>query len=375
MRNIFNILKVFVKHWYRRKSTIFWTILFPVLLIMIFGSIFGNMGSSKMTLYIQNQDTEDNSYTEMSTALINALNSTDLFDIHKVNVTQNLDEVLKGVSNPRALIIPKGFSRELQDAIRSKDNSPPKVILKRDTSQVSDPALGLINTAIRQFSTYLMVGDTRPLIDIQEEGGQKGFRYIDFFIPGVIGMSVMTTGLMGAVSINTEYRINGVLRKLATTPISKLDWVLGIVLYEMLIAFLSAAIIIGLGYLPISIFNAKISLNIYAVLMIVAGTLVFPGMGMILARFVKDPSTADAAANALAFPMMFLSGTFFPMEMYPDILKQIAQVLPLTYFNNGLRAAMVDNQLDIALTNMTIVMILAAISIIVGTLVTNWREK
>lgn len=369
------ILRVFVKHWYRRKSTVFWTILFPLLLITLFGSIFGNMGSSKMTLYVQNQDVENGNPTPLSNTLIDALNRTTVFDIQKVNASQNINEVLKGVSNPRALIIPQGFSQELQAARSSNDKPAPKIILKRDASQVNDPARSIIDTTIRQFSNYLMLGDARQLVTVQEEADQRGFRYIDFFIPGVIGMSVMTSGLMGAVSINTEYRANGVLRKLATTPLSKLDWILAVVFYEMLIAFLSAGIIIGLGYLPISIFNAKISLNLPAALMIVAGTLVFPGIGMIIARFVRDPSTADAAANAITFPMMFLSGTFFPLEMYPDILKRIANVLPLTYFNNGLRAAMVDNQLDVAFTNIAIVMVLAVIAIVVGTLVTSWRER
>ncbi len=375
MRNIVNIVKVFVKHWYRRKSTIFWTILFPIMLMTIFGSIFSNMGESKLTLYIQNQDRDNGEYTGLSQALMDALNSTDAFDIHEVDASQNLDEVLKEASNPRALIIPQGFSQEIQDALYNKDSPATQVILRRDVSQISDPAPGIINTVIRQFSTHLIVGDTREVVTIEEEAGESGFRYIDFFLPGVIGMTVMTTGLMGAVSINTEYRINGVLRKLATTPISKLDWVLAVVLYEMLIAFLAAGIIIGLGYLPISIFNVQVSLTLPAVLLLFAGAFAFPGMGMILARFVRDPTAADASANAIAFPMMFLSGTFFPIEMYPDFLKSVAQILPLTYFNNGLRAAMVDNQPDIAITNTIIVVILAVIFIVIGTLVTSWREK
>ncbi len=375
MRNTVIIVKVFLKHWYRRKSTIFWTILFPILLITIFGSIFSNMGESRLTLYIQNQDVENGEYTPLSRTLTDALNRTDAFDIREIDAAQDLDEVLKEASTPRALIIPKGFERKIQEALLNNESPPINVTLKRDLSQMTDPALGVINTIIRQFSTHLMVGSTRQLVTLQEEAGGTGFRYIDFFIPGVIGMTVMTTGLMGAVSINTEYRMNGVLRKLATTPISKLDWVLGVVLYEMLIAFLAAGIIIGLGYLPISIFDVHVSLNIPTVLLLLAGSIAFPGMGMILARFVKDPTSADASANAIAFPMMFLSGTFFPIEMYPDFLKPVAQILPLTYLNDGLRAAMVDNRLDVAFTNAFIVGILAVIFIAAGILLTNWRER
>jgi ABC-2 type transport system permease protein len=369
------IVKVFLKHWYRRKSTIFWTILFPILLITIFGSIFSNMGQSKVTLYIQNLDVNDGQPTPMSQGLINALNSTDAFQLTLVNATQNLDDILNRASNPRALIIHEGFSQEVSDNLRSSIAPPAVLSLKLDMTQVADPAPGIINTVVRQFNTYLLVNSTREVVVVKEEAGKSGFRYIDFFIPGVIGMTIMTAGLMGAVNINTEYRMNGVLRKLATTPLSKIDWVLGVVIYEIIIAFISAGIIVGLGYLPFSIFDVHATLNLSAVLLIFAGTLAFPGMGMILARFVRDPTAADAAANAIAFPMMFLSGTFFPIDMYPEFLKPIANILPLTYLNNGLRAAMVNNQPDVAFTNAVLVMIIAVISISAGILLTNWREK
>ncbi len=369
------IVKVFLKHFYRRKSTLFWTIVFPILLITIFGSIFSNMGQSKVTLYIQNLDVKDGQPSRMSQGLINALNSTEAFQITLVNSTQNLDDILNRASNPRALIIHEGFSQEVATSLHSRDASPISLTLKRDMTQVADPAPGIINTVVRQFNTYLLVNSTREVVTVKEEAGRSGFRYIDFFIPGVIGMTIMTAGLMGAVNINTEYRMNGVLRKLATTPLSKIDWVLGVVIYEIIIAFVSAGIIVGLGYLPFSIFDVHASLNLPAILLIFSGTLAFPGMGMILARFVRDPTAADAAANAIAFPMMFLSGTFFPIDMYPDFLKPIANILPLTYLNNGLRAAMVNNQPEVAYANAALVMVIAVISICAGILLTNWREK
>ena len=375
MRKIGLILKVFVKHWYRRKSTVFWTILFPIIMISLFGSIFSNSGSSMMTLYVQNFDVENGKATRLSQALIDSFNQTNALDIHYVQPSQNLTEALKGVSSPRALIIQEGFNKELQEVLANQSRNTPKIILKRDASQLIDPALGLINTVIREFSVYLQVGSTKSIITLQEEADQKGFRYIDFFLPGVIGMNVMTTGIFGAVSLNTEYRSNGVLKKLSTTPISKFEWIVAVQLYQMIIAFISVAIIIGIGYLPLSMFSVKTTLNLMTIIMIFGGTLVFSGIGMIIAKYVRDPSTADAAANAITFPMMFLSGTFFQIEMYPDFLKSVSQILPLTYFNNGLRAAMVDNQPDIAFANTVILFAFAVAAISIGVLLTNWRDN
>jgi ABC-2 type transport system permease protein len=99
------------------------------------------------------------------------------------------------------------------------------------------------------------------------------------------------------------------------------------------------------------------------------------GMGMVIARFVKETDSADAAANAITFPMMFLSGSFFPLEMMPPFLREIAKVLPLTYLNNGLRDSMVYGNAQSALTNTAIVLVVGVAFIIIGSLITSWREE
>ena len=95
---------------------------------------------------------------------------------------------------------------------------------------------------------------------------------------------------------------------------------------------------------------------------------------MVIARFVKETDSADAAANAITFPMMFLSGSFFPLEMMPDFLREVAKVLPLTYLSDGLRDSMVYGNAESALYNTAIVLIVGLIFIVVGSLITNWRE-
>ena len=197
-------------------------------------------------------------------------------------------------------------------------------------------------------------------------------RFIDYFMPGVIGISLMSTGMFGAIGTNTRYRQNKVLRKLTTTPLTKLEWILGMVFYQMILSFISSGIIITLG---IIIFNVKIILDIYSLLIIMSGGLVFPGIGMLVARFVKNEESGDAAANAITFPMMFLSGTFFPLEGMPDFLQSFSKLLPLTYVNNGLREAMILGRPDIAFSNLVIILIMGIIFIILGAFVTTWREK
>jgi len=101
----------------------------------------------------------------------------------------------------------------------------------------------------------------------------------------------------------------------------------------------------------------------------------FSGIGMLLSGLVKDVEAASAIGNAIAFPMMFLSGAYWPVELMPDYMQTIAKALPLTYFSEGLRSAMVYRYTEGIIINMTIVSALAVIFIIIGSLVTRWKEK
>jgi len=123
-----------------------------------------------------------------------------------------------------------------------------------------------------------------------------------------------------------------------------------------------------------TIFNMKMTLDAISLLMVAMTSLMFTGLGMIIARFVKDPEGADAAANVITFPMMFLSGTFFQLSQMPQFLQTIAQVLPLTYVSEGLRAAMIFGQTEQAIVNTALVTILGIGFIVVGSLITKWEE-
>ena len=166
----------------------------------------------------------------------------------------------------------------------------------------------------------------------------RKYRFIEFFIPGIIAMAVMTASLFGTVNVNTELRQKGIIRKLSTTPITRTDWILSNILYQFMLAVISTTAMLLVSY---AVFDVKLQINAWLPLFIVLDVFTFVGIGMILTRIVKEAQSAAAAANAIIFPMMFLSGSFFPLEMMPRFLQTFARTLPLYYVNEGLRASMV----------------------------------
>lgn len=194
---------------------------------------------------------------------------------------------------------------------------------------------------------------------------------VDYYMPGLIAAFVMINGIIGLTNIATEFKRTGLTKRLSATPLTKLEWILGNVLSQTVLAVVLAAVMIVLG---ISIYHTVVTIDLYTALILLTGAILFSGIGMTLAGLVKDPEAAVGLGNAVAFPMMFLSGTFWPVAIMPGFLQALARVLPLTYFSEGLRDSMVVGNVYAALLNLGVTAAFAVAFIAIGAKVTRWRE-
>jgi ABC-2 type transport system permease protein len=124
----------------------------------------------------------------------------------------------------------------------------------------------------------------------------------------------------------------------------------------------------------ILVYGLNIHVNLLMIVLIIATSFLFTGLGMLIGRFVRDEESAGMAGGAITFPMMFLAGTFFPLEQMPEFLQSFARILPLYYVNEGLRNAMIYLKTDDALFHSIVVLIFASIFFIAGLLLTKWKE-
>jgi len=354
--------------WFRSKHTLFWTLAFPLLLMLLFGAIFSVSEDPRFDLHVQNQDIINGAPSPFSATFVDMLNETGVLNLKMVDPAEDTTEYIDEKGVERMLLIPEGFHQSCL-------NYNASIVLKMVPVEV-DTSSAIVSGIVEQIVEFFNIGTTGEQpparVTIESESlVSENYRFIDFFVPGLIGMTLMTTGIFGAIGWNTRNRELGILKKLATTPLSKFEWIIGVVLFEMVMCAVSTVAILTVGIL---VFNLRVLPNIYSIILIAAGAITFPGIGMVIARFVKETDSADAAANAVSFPMMFLSGSFFPLEMMPEFLREIAKVLPLTYLNNGLRASMVYGNASSALYNTAILLVVGIVFIIIGSLITNWRE-
>jgi ABC-2 type transport system permease protein len=142
-------------------------------------------------------------------------------------------------------------------------------------------------------------------------------------------------------------------------------------MYQFLLAVISTISILLVSY---AVFDVSLQLNFWLPVFVVLDVFAFVGIGMILTRVAKEAESAAAAANVIMFPMMFLSGTFFPVEMMPGFLQKLSRILPLYYVNEGLRASMIFVDNMVALRCSLIIGVFAAVVFVLGMMTTKWEE-
>ena len=361
-------LVVSVKSFYREMTAVFFRIAFPVILILVFGTIFMERENRIFDLDVQDLD-----QTKSSAELVKSIKLSGRFEIAQVAPAIDATRYAKDNKRNLVLIIPEGCEESLTDRMGLDDPN-----ISVTLTEIHDPSSFGVTTKMQVLNMVLaginheMSGEP-PLFKLSETSIlAKKYRFIEFFVPGIIAMAVMTASLFGAVNVNAELRQKGVIRKLSTTPITRTDWILSNVLYQFILAVLSTIVILLVSY---GVFNVSLEINAWLPVFVVLAVFAFVGLGMILTRVAKEAESAAAAANALMFPMMFLSGTFFPVEMMPEFLQKLAKVLPLYYVNEGLRASMVSVDNMAALKYAAVIGVFAAVVFVLGMMITALSEE
>jgi ABC-2 type transport system permease protein len=360
-------LIVSIKSFYREKTAVFFRLAFPVLLILVFGAIFMNQDNVRFDFYLQDLDG-----TNASAELIKALDLNERFTITRVDPAINAAQYARDNKISLVVIISKNYEKYLIQRMKSKDLNASAII-----TYIYDPSSTSVALKMQILNTVFAginqrISGKPPFITPAEESiFNRKYRFIEFFVPGIIAMSVMTASLFGAVNVNAELRQKGVIKKLSTTPITHTDWILSNVLYQFLLAVISTISILLVSY---AVFDVSLQLNFWLPVFVVLDVFAFVGIGMILTRVAEEAESAAAAANVIMFPMMFLSGTFFPVEMMPGFLQKFSRILPLYYVNEGLRASMIFLDNMVALRCSVIIGVFAAVVFVLGMMTTKWEE-
>jgi ABC-2 type transport system permease protein len=309
----------------RNRSSLFWHFAFPLIFMVLFGLIFGRgQGTLNIGLVAADSAWEEHFRTAMS-------------QVEGVNLSAGEENILLEELKDGKLHVVVAFGRSAAGQIT-------EVELFYDPGEMlaGSTALAMVKGILEGMAR--VVQQVPPLFSIKETGvAAEGLTFMSFLLPGVIGMSVMFSSLFGTAYPLVMEREKGILRQIKLTPVKTTVFLGAKAVAMTIIAFLQAAIIIAAGVLLFDV-TIKGSL-VAAALVVLLGSLMMVGLGLVVSGTARRMESVDSIANVIAMPMMFLAGTFFPIDTAPGWLQSTAAVLPLTYFNNALRGVLIKGEI------------------------------
>jgi len=169
---------------------------------------------------------------------------------------------------------------------------------------------------------------------------EPGSRYIDFLVPGLLGMNLMGGGLWGVGFVTVDMRIRKLLKRFVATPMSRRDFLLAVISGRMLFTLPEMFILLLTGWLLFRVTIVGGVLTIFAVALV--GAVSFAGIGLLVACRAQKMETISGLMNLVMLPMWLFSGIFFSSERFPDSMQPLIRALPLTQLNDALRAVILE---------------------------------
>ena len=363
-RRIYVDFKVFSIGYLRNKFGLFFGLIFPVVLILIFGAIFsGEPGT--INVYAQNQDTGAFGQN-IGNDFLTALNESSTIRIITVDISENFPDYLAAHSSSDGIVIPPRFTENYisgQQVNITVYGSP----ASSTSGIVSGTVNGYANYFnLQRFDGTMIIGLNSTTVNTKQTS------YIDFLIPGLIGFSILTNPMFSLVNIAADYKKNKLFKQLSLTPLTKMEWLIAKILFYITLSFAGFLLMVGVGVFA---FGAHITLSLWLIPFLFLGPTLFASLGMLVGTVTKNPETAGVIGNIVTFPMMFLAGTFFPIDIMPGYLQTIAHALPLFYVTEGLNNVMVYNNITSAFMDIAVLGIITLVIFSLAVKLFKWREN
>jgi ABC-2 type transport system permease protein len=329
-KSIFTIkifAKISIRCYFRDKVAIFFTVLFPLIFLFIFGS-FSKNNDVSFHIGLINQSTtgfaqkfeQDTRHSKMYK-----------IDDSVKNLAQAKDKMSHGTIDA-TIVLPSDFG-----AVKPGINKPGgEAILyyNENNVQAAKTLQTVLDGEFEHFNSHLVMTQA-PFYVRSQSTNSHGLSRLDYTVSGLIGFAIIGLGIFGPVNYFPQMKKEGVLRRLHITPLREWQFFLSSVISNSVIGLFSIAIML---FVAATVFDFKVvGSYLELAIFIVFGILTIFGIGLAIGGWAKNENQAAPLANIITFPMIFLSGTFFPRFTMPEWLQNVTTYLPLTPIIDGIR--------------------------------------
>jgi len=324
-RALWAITRASFKAIFAHPSAIIFSILFPIIFVLIFGSFGGEGGTTYRIALAPGCDT--------SNAFFQNLENNRSIRIVSYPDSASLNKDLL-----------KGRLTGILDIQTGKDSA------QKPTYSIRVHSTTASGNTIRGFMQMLdytklkfeqkMAGDNPGAVTIQqpEIATVRQYRQIDFILPGQLGFSILFSTLFGIAFTFFNLREQLVLKRFYASPVNRMNILLGIGVSRLFFQLLSVVVLVSFGtfFLHFTLQHGLLTL-IEIMVMTIVMLFLLMGVGLIFSSLVKTDTSIPLLINLFGFPQMMLSGTFFPIDVFPKWLQEICRILPLTQYNDAVR--------------------------------------
>ncbi len=321
-------VKINTKRFFRDKLALFFGVGFPLIFLFVFGGL--NSGSSDVSF---NVALINESNTTFSKDFVKQTQDSKVFKVNKdvTTLDQAKDKMTRSELDA-AIILPSDFGSVKQGA--QFPSGQAKIVFTQNNQQ-SGQALGSILDAEFKGINAKFVKNETPFTVQSQQLNEKSLSAFDYTFAGLLGFAIIGMGIFGPVNVFPELKKMGILRRLSTTPLKVWQYFLSTMIGQAIIGLMSLAIMFAVA---ITVFHLQVVGNYFELaIFLILGIITILGIGLALGGWAKNERQAAPLSNIVVFPMMFLSGTFFPRFLMPEWLQNISAFLPLTPIIDGIR--------------------------------------
>ncbi len=302
----------------RDRAALFFSILMPILFLLLFGSIYKSSSAPKLTVIeVGHVSLLDQAEIASPAQLGKVLTVT-----HQGNLAAALESVRKGTYD--AVVQQQGHTLVVHYSI---------------ADQTTAGIVQAVFTSIVQQADVVVAGSKAAYQLTTQQVEDKSLKPIQYLAPGLLGWAIASGGAFGASITLVTWRQNKLLRRLRLAPVSVGSVVLARVGVSLAIAVVQLAAFLAIATLPY--FGLKLSANWWmAIPVVICGTLAFMAIGLLVGAFAKTQQAATAVANVIILPMAFLGGAFIPLDYAPAWIREVSYAMPLRYLVTGMQDVM-----------------------------------
>ncbi len=325
---VFTFVRINTKRFFRDRMALFFSIIFPLIFLFVFGSLNGNSSNVSFNVAVINH-----SQSTFAKDFVKQAEDGKVLKVNKEVTT--LDEAKQKMSRSEldaAIVLPDDFGAVKQG--QQFPSGEAQVVYTQNNQQSGTALASILESQFKAINSKLVTTIT-PFTVKSEQLNEKSLTAFDYTFAGLLGFAIIGMGIFGPINVFPELKKMGILRRLSTTPLRVWQYFVSTMIGQAFIGLISLAIMFAVA---IGVFHLQVVGNwLELIVFLVFGIVMILGIGLALGGWAKNERQVAPLANIVVFPMMFLSGTFFPRFLMPEWLQNISAFLPLTPVIDGIR--------------------------------------